>query len=476
VTPVETQHNFRGDEDRVKSGKSEKYQDKADGAVVSDADSADVHSLSCSQPVSGTISTDIPSKPTGQAAEFVGRCAVGRTLATALDGTPYLPLNNHCPRCNENEKAEPSASVRRFLVRKTISQLAKQHDRSLSVAVLYKGFCDLYKECVMVRDKETLREIFLEYPSIFVLFSNLEGELSVRQRPADRRIAEQLLNAPAEEARLRAEEEEVRRRLLKKEEKEKRAKQEAILRAEKEARMRTQQNEETRMKAEKEAREKAAWEAEIMFRTEEEARMRTQQNEETRMEVEKEAREKAAWEAEMAWIRAPVEAILRSHNYSNVRPALRSHFQERAKIDALILRNIFERQERAEGRALLRNMDASPLLTGLQEAYVEEEVEEEMLSYEGAASMAAQEAARRRAIRGREAFSRAMEILVTGRVKFTAEQEAVEEAREDTKMEASQKEEVTTVEAETEKEADPFESFSRFSSKEKSKRGKCVVS
>ncbi len=193
------------------------------------------------------------------------------------------------------------------------------------------------------------------------------------------------------------------------------------------------------------------------------------------MKAEKEAREKAAWKAEMAWIRAPVEDILRSHNYSNVRPALRSHFQEQAKIDALILRNIFERQERAEGRAVLRSMEASPLLRSLQEAYVEAEVEEEMLTYEGAASMAAQEAARRRAIRGREAFSRAMEILVTGRVKFTAEQEAVEEAREDTKMEASQKEEVT-VDAETEKEADPFESFSRFSSKEKSKQGKCVVS
>ncbi len=456
--------------------KTEKSEGAVEGSAVASNTLGVGHtespSRSCSEPVISTIATDIPSKPTAQAAEFVGRCAVGRTLATAGDGTSYLPLNNHCPRCNENEKAEPSASVRRFLVRKTISQLAKEQDRSLSVAFLYKEFCDFYKECVMVRDKETLREIFLEYPSIFVLFSNSEGELAVRLRPADSRIAEQLLNAPAEEARLRAEEEEVRRRLLKKEEKEKRATQEAILRAEKEARMRTQQNEETRMKAEKEAREKAAWE-EAILRAEEGARMRTQQNEETSMKAEKEAREKAAWEAEMAWIRAPVEAILRSHNFSSVRPALRSHFLERAKIDALILRNIFERQERAEGRAVLRSMEASPLLASLQEAYVEAEVEEEMLAYEGA-SVAAQEAAKQRAIRGREAFSRALENLVTGRVQLTAEEEFVEEAREDTKMEANQKEEVT-VDAETEKESDLFQPFVRFSTK-KSKPDKCVVS
>ncbi len=226
------------------------------------------------------------------------------------------------------------------------------------------------------------------------------------------------------------------------------------------------------MKAERGAKEKAASE-EAMLRAEEEARMGIQQNEETRMKAEKEVREKAAWEAEMAWIRAPVEAILRSHNYSNVRPALRSHFQERAKLDALILRNIFERQERAEGRALLRSMEASPLLASLQEAYVEAEVEEEMLAYEGA-SVAAQEAAKQRAIRGREAFSRALENLVTGRVQLTAEGEVVEEATEDTKTEVFE-EKQEQIDAETEKESDLFQPFVRFSNK-KSKPDKCVVS
>jgi hypothetical protein len=191
------------------------------------------------------------------------------------------------------------------------------------------------------------------------------------------------------------------------------------------------------------------------------------------MKAEKDVRD--ACEEEMVCKRAPVEAILRSLNYSNARPALRSHFQERAKIDACNLRDIFERQERAEGRDVLRSTEASPLLTGLQEAYVEAEVEEEMLAYEGA-SAPAQEAARRRAIRGREDFSRTLENLVTGRVPLTAEREAVEEAREDTNMEASPTDEVMTVEAETKTEADLFESFSTFSCKEKSKPGKCVVS
>jgi hypothetical protein len=350
-----------------------------------------------------------------QAAELVAKCAMGKMLANACDRSS-LPFNYHCHRCNDNEKSEPSDSVRGFLVFKSITLLEKEQERSLPLATLYMEFTVLYKECVMVRDKEALGRICLEYPKLFELFADSEGELTVKLRLTEQELA-------------------VRRRY--------------VIQA-------------------------ASVTSTVLAGN----LGKYLPSERASCEETEEASRRAAGEEKLAWMRAPSEeAILQSHNYSNLRPAMRSHFQEQAKIDALILRNIFERQERAEGRAVSRSMEASPLLRSLQEAYVEAEVEEEMLTYEGAASMAAQEAVRRRAIRGREAFSRAMsmEILVAGRVKFTAEQEAVEEAREDTKMEASQKEEVT-VDAETEKEADPFESFSRFSSKEKSKQGKCVVS
>jgi hypothetical protein len=103
----------------------------------------------------------------------------------------------------------------------------------------------------MVPGQKALRQLYLEYPNLFALFSDSEGELAVRLRPPNGRIAEQLLNAQEEEARLRTEEVEARWRALKKEEKEreknekrmeKRAKQEAMLRDDEEVRMRTQQN------------------------------------------------------------------------------------------------------------------------------------------------------------------------------------------------------------------------------------------